>query len=102
MRELACKVNPYGLEGGSMSRHNIVRRYCLQPDSTTDADEGIELNLRLPAMLHGKKGFERVVTAAKSVLNNSLVWLFADLSKQESDGGMFLELIFHVVPSCDG
>lgn len=40
---------------------------------------GIELNLRLPSMLHGKKGFERIVWAFKNVLNQSLTWLFCDL-----------------------
>jgi len=29
-------------------------------------------------MLHGKKGFERVVWASKNVLNQSLTWLFYD------------------------
>lgn len=40
----------------------------------------VEFNLRLPSMLHGKKGFERLVWAAKNVLNQSLVWLFLDLN----------------------
>ncbi|CEO60172.1 hypothetical protein PMG11_04811 [Penicillium brasilianum] len=39
----------------------------------------IELNLRLPSMLHGKKGFDRIVWAFKNVLNRSLAWLFCDL-----------------------
>lgn len=39
----------------------------------------VELNLRLPAMLHGKRGFERIVYAFKHVLNHSLSWLFIDL-----------------------
>lgn len=30
-------------------------------------------------MLHGKKGFERIVWAFKNVLNHSLTWLFHDL-----------------------
>ncbi|CAI7644999.1 unnamed protein product [Penicillium manginii] len=30
-------------------------------------------------MLHGKKGFERIVWAFKNVLNQSLAWLFCDL-----------------------
>lgn len=45
----------------------------------------IEINLRLPSMLHGKKGFERIVWAFKNVLNQSLAWLFVDLG--ESAGG---------------
>ena len=39
----------------------------------------IEIELRKPSMLHGKKGFEKVVYAAKNVLNHSLTWLFCDL-----------------------
>ncbi|PLB42498.1 ribonuclease P protein subunit p40 [Aspergillus candidus] len=40
----------------------------------------VELNLRLPSMLHGKKGFERIVWAFKNVLNHSVAWLFYDLA----------------------
>ncbi|KAJ5532580.1 hypothetical protein N7494_009132 [Penicillium frequentans] len=39
----------------------------------------IEINLRLPSMLHGKKGFDRVVWSFKNVLNQSMSWLFYDL-----------------------
>ncbi|MCJ1223615.1 hypothetical protein MMC12_000258 [Toensbergia leucococca] len=39
----------------------------------------VEINLRLPSMLHGKKGFERIVWAFKNVLNHSMTWLFHDL-----------------------
>jgi ribonucleases P/MRP protein subunit RPP40 len=35
----------------------------------------IEVNLKAPHMVHGKKGFGRVVRAAKEVLNRSLTWL---------------------------
>lgn len=38
----------------------------------------IEINLRQPSMLHGKKGFERIVWAFKNVLNSSVTWLFYD------------------------
>ncbi|KAJ5929448.1 hypothetical protein N7454_006398 [Penicillium verhagenii] len=39
----------------------------------------IELNLRQPSMLHGKKGFDRIVWSFKNVLNESRSWLFCDL-----------------------
>lgn len=39
----------------------------------------VELNLRLPSMLHGKKGFERIVWAFSNVLTQSMAWLFHDL-----------------------
>ncbi|KIW91244.1 uncharacterized protein Z519_08140 [Cladophialophora bantiana CBS 173.52] len=45
----------------------------------------IEINLRLPSMLHGKKGFDRLVWAAKHVLNQSLNWLFLDLNPNTID-----------------
>lgn len=44
----------------------------------------VEINLRLPSMLHGKKGFERIVWATKNVLNNSITWLFYDLETKNS------------------
>ncbi|PWY95071.1 hypothetical protein BO94DRAFT_456164 [Aspergillus sclerotioniger CBS 115572] len=40
----------------------------------------VEINLRLPSMVHGKKGFERIVWAFKNVLNQSVAWLFFDLA----------------------
>ncbi|TVY52871.1 Ribonuclease P protein subunit p40 [Lachnellula cervina] len=40
----------------------------------------VEINLRLPSMLHGKKGFDRIVYAFKNVLTNPVTWLFHDLS----------------------
>ncbi|CRL23574.1 Ribonuclease P, Rpp40 [Penicillium camemberti] len=45
----------------------------------------VELNLRLPSMLHGKKGFERIVWAFTDVLTQSMAWLFHDL---ESNSGL--------------
>lgn len=39
----------------------------------------VEINLRLPSMLHGKKGFDRIVYAAKNVLNKPLTWLFCNV-----------------------
>lgn len=47
----------------------------------------VELNLRLPSMLHGKKGFERIVWAFKNVLNHSVSWLFCDLASQPEQAG---------------
>ncbi|KAF1956239.1 hypothetical protein CC80DRAFT_413497 [Byssothecium circinans] len=36
----------------------------------------VEFDLRLPSMVHGKKGFSRLEWACKNVLNQSLTWLF--------------------------
>jgi ribonuclease P/MRP protein subunit RPP40 len=38
----------------------------------------VEVNLRQPSMVGGKKGFERILWASKNVLNESLAWLFID------------------------
>lgn len=40
----------------------------------------IELNLRLPSMLAGKKGFERILRAAETVFTGEISWLFYDIS----------------------
>ena len=49
----------------------------------------VEINLRLPSMLHGKKGFERIVWAFKNVLNSTVTWLFHDceVGRESSDEG---------------
>jgi hypothetical protein len=60
-------------------------RYCFKSMKLTMAV--IEIELRKPSMLHGKKGFERLVYAAKNVLNQSLTWLFCDLSPEKDQGG---------------
>ncbi len=39
----------------------------------------VEINLRLPSMLHGKKGFDRIVYAFKNVLTTPVTWLFTNL-----------------------
>ncbi|KAF1817212.1 hypothetical protein P152DRAFT_11552 [Eremomyces bilateralis CBS 781.70] len=41
----------------------------------------IELDLRAPSMLHGKKGFQRLLHALENVLNSSITFLFLDLQK---------------------
>lgn len=37
-------------------------------------------------MLHGKKGFERIVWAFKNVLNHSVTWLFHDFNSNSQHG----------------
>ncbi|PYH99124.1 hypothetical protein BO71DRAFT_314918 [Aspergillus ellipticus CBS 707.79] len=44
----------------------------------------VEINLRLPSMVHGKKGFERIVWAFKNVLTESVAWLFFDLDSKSN------------------
>ncbi|GAD99363.1 hypothetical protein AOR_1_694184 [Paecilomyces variotii No. 5] len=45
----------------------------------------VEINLRLPSMLHGKKGFDRIVWAFKNALTTSVTWLFCDLSSDSNN-----------------
>ena len=50
-------------------------------------------------MLHGKKGFERIVWAFKNVLNQSLAWLFCDLdSTPELNNGLIIRKAYQKIP----
>lgn len=49
--------------------------------------EAVELNLRLPSMVRGKHGFERVVWAFKNVLKDSVTWLFYDFNGNNDGTG---------------
>jgi ribonucleases P/MRP protein subunit RPP40 len=46
-------------------------------------------------MLHGKKGFDRLVYVAKTVLNQSLVWLFLDLNSPGLEEELSMPLLAH-------
>lgn len=62
--------------------------HVLEVRKTLIAPTVVEQNLRLPSMLHGKKGFDRIVWAFSNVLNQSVTWLFYDLeSESTQDGG---------------
>ncbi|CAJ2512680.1 Uu.00g007990.m01.CDS01 [Anthostomella pinea] len=41
----------------------------------------VQFDLRSPSMLHGKKGFDRLVYACKNVFNKPTTWLFCNLSQ---------------------
>ncbi|KAF2461054.1 ribonuclease P 40kDa subunit-domain-containing protein [Lineolata rhizophorae] len=45
----------------------------------------VRLNLRLPSMAYGKKGFQRVVWAFKNVLNHHITWLFHDPAVESAE-----------------
>lgn len=63
------------------------RRLASSSDFVTEGwNLVVEVDLRQPSMLHGKKGFERVVWAAKNVLKRSLTWLFYDPRSAENGG----------------
>lgn len=42
----------------------------------------VEINLRQSSMLHGKKGFDRIVHAFKNALTIPVTWLFVDLGTE--------------------
>ena len=42
----------------------------------------IELDLRQPSMVRGKKGFDRIVWAFKNVLTDVVTWLFYDCNEE--------------------
>lgn len=44
-------------------------------------------------MLHGKKGFERLIWAAKNVLNGTITWLFVDLDAVNGFKGKYMILL---------
>lgn len=41
----------------------------------------VSYDLRNPSMLHGKRGFDRLLFASKKVLNQSLTWLFCNVTE---------------------
>ncbi|KAM3418975.1 hypothetical protein BST61_g4932 [Cercospora zeina] len=45
----------------------------------TKARYAIEIDLRQASMVHGKRGFERLVWLSKNVLDQTVTWLIADL-----------------------
>lgn len=58
-----------------------ITERSIQSSAYKDSVTEVVINLRLPSMLHGKKGFERIVWAFKNVLNHSVTWLFHDFEK---------------------
>lgn len=45
----------------------------------------IEIDLRSPSMLRGKKGFERIRWAFKNVLSSAVTWLFHDSQDSQDE-----------------
>lgn len=74
-----------GLQGKVIDREKTLGRKHVK------ARYEIELNLRLPSIVHGKPGFERLVWAFKNVLVESVTWLFRDLNGKEDGGGVIKE-----------
>ncbi|KAI1071157.1 hypothetical protein LB507_009650 [Fusarium sp. FIESC RH6] len=57
---------PYGPKGGRGTKPRWIITY----------------NLRDPSMLRGKKGFDRLIYACKTVFNTPMTWLFCDNTTQ--------------------
>lgn len=53
----------------------------------------VEIELRLPSMLHGKKGFDRIVYAFKNVLKSPVTWLFKDLGQSSTFRVLVIEMV---------
>lgn len=75
-RSAVAAENTQKKDSVSTSRANGLDESLLMMSSV------VELNLRLPSMLHGKKGFERIVWAFTNVLTQSVAWLFHDLESK--------------------
>ena len=84
MSVLVSAGNRFVLLGANTSKLDTVSSlFLLRIDhyyAKVDTDVEVEVDLRLPSMLHGKKGFERVVWAFKNVLNHAVTWLFHDFN----------------------
>lgn len=62
----------------------------------------VELNLRLPAMVRGKKGFERVLRAFAEILNDTKAWLFYNVKSPGDFTGSvaaFQPVVKTIIPS---
>jgi ribonucleases P/MRP protein subunit RPP40 len=56
----------------------------------SDAPPVVKYQLRDSAMLHGKKGFDRLLYACKNVLNKPLIWQFCNLQSSCTCSGSSL------------
>ncbi|KAH8808344.1 ribonuclease P 40kDa subunit-domain-containing protein [Xylogone sp. PMI_703] len=82
--------NVYSLKDGILTLHLDKESYeragiVGKPEGTKGGRGSkprwvVNINLRLPSMLHGKKGFDRIVYAFKNVLTEPVTWLFTDLN----------------------
>lgn len=87
MNELVSQASLSAVAAENMQKNDSVStsRANGLDESLLIMSSVVELNLRLPSMLHGKKGFERIVWAFTNVLTQSMAWLFHDL---ESNSGL--------------
>ena len=72
--------NPHGPKGGRglqprWSKETLVMRYLY-----ADSDQAVSYDLRSPSMCHGKKGFDRLVYASKTVFPQPRSWLACNVA----------------------
>ncbi|TDZ20951.1 Uncharacterized protein Cob_v006208 [Colletotrichum orbiculare MAFF 240422] len=60
----------------------------------------VSYQLRDPSMLHGKKGFDRLVYACKNVLNTPVTWLFCNASTSSAPSPDPLDQFFPTKFTC--
>jgi hypothetical protein len=84
MNEQVSRASLFVAVAGNTQRKDSVRltKANWSVESLLMLSSVVELNLRLPSMLHGKKGFERIVWAFKNVLTQPMAWLFHDLESK--------------------
>ena len=72
---------PYGVKGG----RGMKPRWSKSPNQILLCSLTFKLvvsyDLRSPAMLHGKKGFDRLIYASKNVLSKPATWLFCNIAE---------------------
>lgn len=67
---------------GSTSSPDMVIMAARRRPSIPLTQAVIEIDLRSPSMLRGKKGFERLRWAFENVLNSAVTWLFYDFQDE--------------------
>lgn len=69
----------------SISSPDMVGTVASRGPCTPLTQAAIEIDLRSPSMLHGKKGFERIQWAFKNVLSSAVTWLFYDFQDEAEE-----------------
>lgn len=75
------------------SNRGGVRHHCCPASCSTHLRciyTVVSYDLRSPSMLHGKKGFDRLVYASRKVLNQPLTWLFCNIAESSNSLALLL------------
>lgn len=73
---------PHGVKGkrGLKPRWSVYSPLFVLGSCTNLPFSVVEIDLMSPSMFPGKKGFDRLVYAAKNALNTPVTWLFYNIS----------------------